>query len=71
VALLSVFPWWWLGISTRLQGGRPGNEGEGMLGFMMMLYIGLPMLVLAICNEIRIRWNRYKEKRSASSATSD
>ncbi len=58
----SAWPYWWLDIVTRLNGERPGNEGEGMGGFMIMLFIGLPSLALAIFNEARLRRNRSKKK---------
>ena len=62
VAGATVFPGWWLDLLTRLSGGRPGNEGVGLGGTMMMLIIGLPSLVLAIFNELRLRRNRGKKK---------
>jgi len=58
----TLFPWWWLGIWTRLNGGRPGNEGEGMGGFLMMLFLGLPSLVLALFTEVRLLRKRDKNK---------
>lgn len=58
----SAWPYWWLDIVTRLNGERPGNEGEGMGGFMIMLFIGLPSLALAIFNEWCLRRNRSKQK---------
>ena len=56
----TVFPWWWLGILTRLSGGRPGNEGEGLGGFLVMIFLGLPALLLAIITEVCIRRNRSR-----------
>jgi hypothetical protein len=32
LVVFGLYPYWWLDILTRLQGGRPGNEGEGMGG---------------------------------------
>ena len=45
VAALNIYPCWWLGILSRLKGERPGNEGEGMGGFFLMVMFGLPSLV--------------------------
>jgi hypothetical protein len=62
VAILTVFPWWWLSVLTRMSGGRPGNEGDGMGGTLIFLFIGLPALALAIFNEARLILNRHKRK---------
>ena len=56
----TVWPYWWLDILTRYQGKRPGNEGEGMAGFLMMLFIGWPSLAVAIFTETWIHRNRRK-----------
>ena len=61
VAMLTVFPWWWLNILTRWSGGLPGNEFEGMGGTLVILFIGLPALALAIFNEARLILNRRKQ----------
>ena len=61
-AVLTIFPWWWLGILTWLSGGRPGNEGEGMGGSLMTIFFGLPLLAVALFNENRIRQSRNKDK---------
>jgi len=62
VAMLTVFPWWWLNILTRWSGGLPGNESVGMGGTLLMLFIGLPALALAIFNEARLILNRHQQK---------
>ena len=59
---ITLYPYWWLDILTRLKGERPGNEGEGMMGFLIILFPGLPSLALAIFNEARLYRNRGKEK---------
>jgi len=46
--VFGLCPWWWLSIATWLSGGRPGNEGEGMFGFLIFLFVGLPGLVLTL-----------------------
>ena len=46
--VFGLYPYWWLDILTRIQGGRPGNEGEGMGGFLIMIFLGLPGLLLTI-----------------------
>ena len=58
----TIFPWWWLGILTWLNGGRPGNEGEGLGGFLIASFIGVPSLALAIFNEARLRRNQSQRK---------
>ena len=61
-AICTVFPWWWLSLLTRWSGGLPGNESEGMGGFLIMLFIGFPALALAIFNEARLILNRHQQK---------
>ena len=61
VAGLTIFPWWWLDILTRMNGQRPGNEGEGMGGFLITLFVGLPSVALAIFSEVCFRWKRGKK----------
>lgn len=58
---LTIFPWWWLDIITRMNGERPGNEGEGMGGTLITLFIGLPSLALAILTEVRVRSKHPKK----------
>jgi len=60
VVAFSAWPYWWLDIVTRMNGERPGNEGEGMGGFLIMLFIGLPALAVAILTEVCARQNRDK-----------
>ena len=60
VVAFSAWPYWWLDIVTRMNGERPGNEGEGMGGFLIMVFIGMPALAVAIFSEVCARWNRNK-----------
>ena len=60
VVAFSAWPYWWLDIVTRMNGERPGNEGEGMGGFLIMVFIGLPALAVAIFSEVCARRNRGK-----------
>lgn len=62
VACLTVFPWLWMDTIVWLNGGRPGNEGEGMGGALICMFFGLPSLALAIFNEIRLKKNRIQKK---------
>jgi hypothetical protein len=62
VAVSTIFPWWWMDILVWSSGGRPGNEGEGMGGFLISIFFGLPALALAIFNENRLRKNRASKK---------
>ncbi len=48
MVVFGLFPWWWLYITIWLSGGRPGNEGEGMTGFLILMFFGLPGLVLTL-----------------------
>ncbi len=50
VAMLLVggYPWPWVSVLTGQHGGRPGNEAEGMAGFLIMLFVGLPGLLLTL-----------------------
>ena len=61
VAGLTIFPWWWLDILTRMNGERPGNEGEGMGGFLITLFVGLPCVALAIFSEVFFRSKNGKK----------
>ena len=54
IVVITVWPYWWLDIWTRWNGERPGNEGEGVFGFLIMILFGFPSLLLAILNEIRL-----------------
>lgn len=60
VVAFSAYPYWWLDIVTRMNGERPGNEGEGMGGFLIMMFIGLPALAVAIFTEVCARRNPDK-----------
>jgi hypothetical protein len=40
LVVFGLYPYWWLDVLTRLQGGRAGNEGEGMGGFLIMIFFG-------------------------------
>jgi hypothetical protein len=62
VAISTIFPWWWMDLLVWSSGGRPGNEGEGMSGFLISIFFGLPALAVALHNEIRLRKNRGKQK---------
>jgi hypothetical protein len=61
VAVSTIFPFWWMDILVWSSGGRPGNEGEGMSGFLITIFFGLPALAVALHNEIRLRKNRAKK----------
>jgi hypothetical protein len=43
--LVGVFPWAYTG---RIVGGSPGNEGAGMLGTLIFLFVGVPGFTLAV-----------------------
>jgi hypothetical protein len=46
--LIGGCPWLWLSALTQMSGGRPGNEGDGMLGTIIFLFVGLPGLLLML-----------------------
>ena len=43
--LVGAFPWAYTGW---IIGGRPGNEGAGMLGTLIFLFVGVPGFALAV-----------------------
>ena len=47
--LVGAFPWAYTGW---IVGGRPGNEGAGMLGTLIFLFVGVPGLILAVAGLI-------------------
>ena len=60
LVIFGLYPYWWLDIVTRIQGGRPGNEGEGMGGFLIMIFWGLPGLLLTIIGLVMTAFKRRK-----------
>ena len=57
-AAFTVWPFWWMDILASMKGQRPGNEGEGMAGTLIMIFIGLPALAVGILTEMRVHRNR-------------
>jgi hypothetical protein len=47
--LVGVFPWAYTGW---IVGGSSGNEGAGMLGTLIFLFVGLPGFILAVASLI-------------------
>ncbi len=43
--LIGGFPWLYTGL---LVGGRPGNEGAGMLGTIIFILVGLPGIAITV-----------------------
>ena len=62
--MLAIGGWPWLYISY-LTGGRPGNEGDGMLGTIIFIYVGLPGLALTLTSLVM---NVKSHKRGKSDA---
>jgi len=60
LVVFGLYPYWWLDILTRIQGGRPGNEGEGMGGFLIIVFLGLPGLLLTIIGLVMTAFKRRK-----------
>jgi hypothetical protein len=60
LVVFGLYPYWWLDIAARLQGDRPGNEGEGMGGFLIMIFLGLPGLLLTIIGLVMTAFKRRK-----------
>jgi len=51
--LVGAFPWVY---TDRLIGGRPGNEGAGMLGTLIFLFVGVPGFIAAVTGAIVGWW---------------
>ena len=64
--IVGLFPFWGLGAWTRLHGGRPGNEGDGMAGTLMIIFVGLPGLALTVFNYVRARRRRLEAEESGT-----
>jgi len=60
LVVFGLYPYWWLDILIRPQGGRPGNEGEGMGGFSIIVFLGLPGLLLTIIGLVMTAFKRRK-----------
>jgi hypothetical protein len=60
LVIFGLYPYWWLDVVTRLQGGRAGNEGEGMTGFLIMIFCGLPGLLLTVIGLVMTTFERRK-----------
>ena len=60
LVVFGLYPYWWLDIVTRIQGGRPGNEGEGMGCFLIIVFLGLPGLLLTIIGLAMTAFKRRK-----------
>ena len=63
--LIGLYPYSGLGTWTRLNGERPGNEGEGMAWRAMIIFVGLPGLALTVFNFVRERRRRLEAEASA------
>jgi uncharacterized membrane protein YuzA (DUF378 family) len=53
------FPWIY---TPCLTGGRPGNEGAGMLGTMIFIFVGLPGIATTLSGLVLITRKQSKDK---------
>jgi hypothetical protein len=60
--LMSAFMFMAWPIADYVVGGRPGNEGAGMLGTLIFLFVGLPGLAIVILAALKLNPEIHEEE---------